>query len=297
MGHESSAGDRRFLQRVERLRAAERRELELLCRPEGWPRWAGVAARFPLLSARDHVMVLAQRPGARLLLSAQQWREVGRWPRRGEEAVRLWREQRRRSRSGGRGVWALAPLFDADQTDGEPLIMMPPPAQPAPGRAPRGMAAALGAAAAATGCEVRLRPATTGRPPQLDPSSGLITADPSGDDADHCAALLAVITGAAAAHTTVAAADREAVAAAAAAVVLAAHGQPTGTGVRPDPAWGGDHRRLCGVLTAAAGVADTITATLAMHAVGTPAAAAGDPMPPPPRPAAMTGGHTGAAHV
>ena len=53
---------------------------------------------------------------------------------------------------------------------------------------------------------------------------------------------------------------------------------------------------LRAVLATVTDLAGTITATLATHAVGTTVAVAGDPMPPPPKPAVLTG-QGSVAHV
>ncbi len=289
---DATARDQAYQAREKDLADLERRELTLLAESAGWPRWAAVAARFPLFRAGDHVMVLGQRPQAQLLLSPQQWRDVGRWPKRGEEPVRLWRSRPVRYERGPqstRMVGGWAPVYDVDQTEGEPLIMMPRPAAPTPGRAPRGMGAALGAVADVMGFAVRLRPVVSGHAPHLNPTARIITTDPAGDDASHCAALLQRITAAAAADTSVAVAHRDAVGAATAAVVWATYHQPAPSAVRPDPKWRTDHEALRAVLATVTDLAGTITATLATHAVGTAVAVAGDPMPPPPKPAVLTG--------
>ena len=279
----------------------EATELDRLAHPDGWARWAAVAAHFPLFSARNHLMVLGQRPEAQLLLSPQQWRDVGRWPQRNAEPVRLWRSRPVRDGRGPRtprmvGGWA--PVFDVDQTEGEPLILMPQPAAPAtPGRAPRGMAAALGASAAGLGFTLHLRPVATGEYPQVDEGVRIITADPAGDDVNHCTALLLRITTAAAGGTGIPVDYNDAVGAAAAAVVWATYHLPAPTAVRPDPGWGTDHQTLRTVLATATDLARKITASLAAHAVGTSVAAARDPLPPPPRPPALTSPVRSAAHV
>lgn len=278
----------------------EATELNRLTRPDGWARWAAVAARFPLFSARNHLMVLGQRPEAQLLLPPQQWRAVGRWPVRNAEPVRLWRSRPVRDGRGPRttrmvGGWA--PVFDVDQTEGEPLILMPQPAPATPGHAPRGMAAALGASAAGLGFTLQLRSVATGDRPQADDAVRTITADPASDDVNHCTALLLRITTAAAGGTGIPVECNDAVGAAAAAVVWATYHLPAPSAVRPDPGWGTDHQTLRTVLATATDLAGTITATLAAHAVGTTVAATSDPLPPPPRPPALTSPVRNVAHV
>ena len=71
-----------------------------LASAEAWPQWAAVAARFPGLSPRNHLLVLAQQPSATLLLCSSEWRDVGRWPKRGSTALRLWQTRPIKGRSG-----------------------------------------------------------------------------------------------------------------------------------------------------------------------------------------------------
>ncbi len=201
-------------------------------------------ARFPSLSARNR----ATRGGpalsqATLVRSSQAWREVGRWPKRGSTALRLWQTRPVKDEdsriTGQREV--LTPVFDVSQTDGEPVIRMPNPPPPAYGRAPRGMAAALAAAGTDLGWNVRLRAVPTGAAPVLDHPARAIAADPAETDPTHCTALLSALTTAAAADVEGSVEHRQAVAAAATAVVLATYHLPAPTAVRPAPEWRHDH--------------------------------------------------------
>ncbi len=271
----------------------EQSQLATLANEDPWPQWAAVAARFPHLSARNHLLVLAQRPQATLLLPATSWREVGRWPKRGSTAVRLWESRPvkdARNRRSTRTAEILAPVFDVTQTDGEPVVMLPEPSPPAPGRAPRGMAAALAQAAAVWDWRIESRPIPTGAAPELDRESRCITADPAGDQLTHCAALVSAITTAAAGGLVdVSDEHRAAVATAAAAVAWATYHFPAPTAVRPCPRWRSDLQALQAALDAAVGIAWHLSDTLTAHAVGTSAAVAGDAMPPPPKPPALVG--------
>ena len=279
----------RYAERAKTAARMEQAQLDALADAEAWPQWASVAARFPQLSPRNHLLVLAQQPGATLVLPSAGWRDVGRWPKRGSTALRLWES---RPIKGDRGrvtgqTDILAPVFDVTQTDGEPVAMMPTPPPPAPGRAPRGMAAALAGAAAELGWSVQLRPAPTGAAPELDDHAHVIVADPAGDDLAHCTAVLAALTIAAAAALDSPPGQRTAVATAAAAVVWATYHLPAPMAVRPCPEWRHAHQTLIAAVTAATGIAWQVTDTLAAHAVGTSVAVAGDTMPPPPQPPAL----------
>lgn len=284
--HRAAQIAQRYAERAKTAARMEAAQLDALAADQTWPQWAAVAARFPHLSPRNHLLVLAQQPGAKLLLPSTGWRDVGRWPKRGSTALRLW-QTRPVKDAGGRVTGdtdILAPVFDVTQTDGEPVVLMPTPPAPAPGRAPRGMAVALAAAATDLGYSVQLRPAPTGTAPDLDTAARTITADPGGDDLAHCQAVLAALTTAATRDLDAGPDQRSAAAAAAASVVWATHHLPASAAVRPCPEWRHDHAALMDTVTAAVAVAWQVTDTLAAHAVGTTVAESADAMPPPPKP-------------
>lgn len=275
-----------YAQRAKVADRMERAQLEALASAEAWPQWAAVAARFPGLSPRNHLLVLAQQPSATLLLCSSEWRDVGRWPKRGSTALRLWQTRPIKGEKGRVTGSAdiLAPVFDVTQTDGEPVVMMPTPAPPQPGRAPRGMAAALAAAATELGWTMRQRPVPTSDAPTLDATERIITVDAGGDQLSHCIDVTAALMTAATTDLTGSPEQRAAIAAAAASVVWASHGLPSPSAVRPLPEWRHDLPLLTDALTAAAGIAWQVSDVLAAHAVGTTVACSTDPMPPPPPP-------------
>lgn len=285
----ASAITQQYAQRAQAAARMERAQLDALAAAEAWPQWAAVAARFPGLSPRNHLMVVAQQPTATLLLSSSEWRDVGRWPKRGSTALRLWQT---RAIKGERGrvtgsADILAPVFDVTQTDGEPVVMMPTPAPPQPGRAPRGMAAALAATATELGWTMRHRPVPTGTAPTLDATERIITVDAGGDQLSHCTDVTAALMTAATTDLAGSPEQRAAIAAAAASVVWATYGLPSPSAVRPLTEWRQDRHMLTEALTAAAGIAWQVSDVLAAHAVGTTVARSTDPMPPPPAPPAL----------
>lgn len=145
---------------------------------EGWQEWLAFAARLPHYSVSNQLLLAAQAPNASLVMSAAQWRQVGRYPARGSTALRIWAprrateqraaedpsarepEQRQGARTpvardaDGRARFLLVPVFDVAQTDGEPLPQQPTPVPPPPGQAPDGMWDALVAYATEAGYAV-----------------------------------------------------------------------------------------------------------------------------------------------
>lgn len=146
-----------------------------LGRRQGWVEWLDFAARMPNYSVSNQLLLASQRPQASLVMSASQWREVGRYPARGSTALRIWAPRRNPARQaqeptgdplplttgdGGardpqaRVRFLLVPVFDVSQTDGDPLPQQPSPVQPPEGRAPAGMWDALTEYAEAQGFRV-----------------------------------------------------------------------------------------------------------------------------------------------
>lgn len=147
---------------------------------EGWRAWLEFAARLPQYSVSNQLLLAAQAPSASLVMSAAQWRQIGRYPARGSSALRIWAprskilkdqptveprdasdvEQRPEPRAAdareadSRARFLLVPVFDVSQTDGEPLPQQPTPVAPPPGQAPDGMWDALTAYASAAGYSV-----------------------------------------------------------------------------------------------------------------------------------------------
>ena len=147
---------------------------------DGWAAWLDFAARLPHYSVSNQLLLAAQAPSASLVMSAAQWRQVGRYPARGSSALRIWAPRRatahdpaptrpqepddpntrRPTRAPvardvqGRTRFLLVPVFDVAQTDGEPLPTQPTPTPPPPGHAPAGMWDALVGYAQAAGFTV-----------------------------------------------------------------------------------------------------------------------------------------------
>ena len=61
---------------------------------EGWQSWLDFAARLPHYSVSNQLLLAAQAPTASLVMSAAQWRLVGRYPARGSTALRIWAPRR-----------------------------------------------------------------------------------------------------------------------------------------------------------------------------------------------------------
>jgi hypothetical protein len=136
---------------------------------EGWQSWLDFAARLPHYSVSNQLLLAAQAPTASLVMSAAQWRQVGRYPARGSIALRIWAPRRATQHdqrvgpsrpaeesgdrptpdsnvargADGRARFLLVPVFDVAQTDGEELPVQPTPVPPPPGQAPDGMWDAL----------------------------------------------------------------------------------------------------------------------------------------------------------
>ena len=131
---------------------------------DGWRGWLDFAARMPDYSVSNQLLLAAQAPNASLVMSAAEWRKVGRYPARGSRALRIWAPSRSRilepvpNTTGTetdpdsqrdlpeprtRTRFVLVPVFDVAQTAGESLPAQPTPVVPPPGRAPAGMWDAL----------------------------------------------------------------------------------------------------------------------------------------------------------
>lgn len=52
---------------------------------DDWQRWLTVAARFPKYSFRNQLLILAQRPDARVVMGYRAWQALGHQVRRGEK--------------------------------------------------------------------------------------------------------------------------------------------------------------------------------------------------------------------
>jgi hypothetical protein len=56
---------------------------------EGWQRWLAVAAKFPRYSFRNQLLILAQRPDARVVMGYRAWQALGHQVRRGEASISI----------------------------------------------------------------------------------------------------------------------------------------------------------------------------------------------------------------
>src|SRR6187431_3190217 len=65
-----------------------------LTQRDGWRAWLDFAARLPTYSVSNQLLLAAQAPGATLVMSAAEWRQVGRYPAKGSKALRIWAPRR-----------------------------------------------------------------------------------------------------------------------------------------------------------------------------------------------------------
>lgn len=56
---------------------------------KGWQRWLSVAAKFPRYSFRNQLLILAQRPDARVVMGYRAWQALGHQVRRGEQSISI----------------------------------------------------------------------------------------------------------------------------------------------------------------------------------------------------------------
>ncbi len=95
---------------------------------ETWTTWLRVQARFHSYSFNNTIMILVQRPTASRVAGFHTWRRLGRFVRRGEQAIWILAPVTRRAKDEEsdktmRAVVAFRPVavFAEDQTDGEAL--------------------------------------------------------------------------------------------------------------------------------------------------------------------------------
>ena len=70
-----------------------------LSQRQGWVQWLELVGRLPHYSLSNQLLLAHQLPTASMVMSADQWRKVGRWPAKGSVALRIWAPRRGR---GGR---------------------------------------------------------------------------------------------------------------------------------------------------------------------------------------------------
>ncbi|MBW3643399.1 MAG: ImmA/IrrE family metallo-endopeptidase [Actinobacteria bacterium] len=130
-------GSDRLAEVHERLVAA----VEAMASAADWQRFLDVARQFHTYSANNVWLILAQRPTATRVAGFQTWRKVGRQVRRGEKGIAILAPVVTRAAAVNADDEAQRPelvrllrgfrvvhVFDVDQTDGEPLPEVDPPA-------------------------------------------------------------------------------------------------------------------------------------------------------------------------
>ena len=138
--------------------------VESLRSSDGWRAWLEFASRMPVYSLSNQLLIVAQRPAASAVAGYSAWKALGRQVRRGETGIRILAPSTRRVhregddttgpdetttvvdvREASRRIvtgFRVVSVFDAAQTDGEPL---PEPQRPSllDGHAPQGLWDAL----------------------------------------------------------------------------------------------------------------------------------------------------------
>lgn len=166
--------------REETARKALTEGVAALSQRQGWLQWLELAGRLPQYSVGNQLLLVHQLPDASAVMSADQWRQVGRWPKRGSTALRIWAPRRGRRAAAEpddrtaddkaaaaeeppekgleqqqrRVRFVLIPVFDVSQTEGSELPAQPTPVPPPEGCAPAGMWDALVDYASAAGYQV-----------------------------------------------------------------------------------------------------------------------------------------------
>jgi antirestriction protein ArdC len=165
-------------QKIEDLQAEIETGVAELVAGEGWTRWLRLAARFPRYSFRNQLLILHQRPDARVVMGYRAWQALGHQVRRGEQSISIlapctYRAKAKTSelepdstadnshdqqeeageRGSGRRVlrgFRIAHVFDIGQTDGD--AVQPPERPPLlDGEAPAGLWDSLAGQIAAAG--------------------------------------------------------------------------------------------------------------------------------------------------
>lgn len=171
-------------EKVERALSMLEEGVERITSGEEFARYLRFSARFHRYSARNCLLILAQRPGASRVAGYNRWREMGHQVRRGEEAIRILAPVSRTVEDEGTGEkvraligFRVVSVFDVSQTDGEPLPEAPRPEDLAPDD-PAGVASrvygGLSLLCDARGLAVELRDLPTGHYGSYDPKGGRI---------------------------------------------------------------------------------------------------------------------------
>ena len=121
-------------QKVNRVLSILEEGVERITSGEEFARYLRLSARFHGYSARNCLLILAQRPGASRVAGYRRWQEMGRQVGRGEEGIRILAPVSRTVEDEGTGEkvralvgFKVASVFDVSQTDGEPLPEAPRP--------------------------------------------------------------------------------------------------------------------------------------------------------------------------
>ena len=170
-------------QKIEDVQAEIETGVAKLVAGEGWQRWLRVAAQFPRSSFRNQLLILAQRPDARVVMGYRAWQALGHQVRRGEQSISIFapctyqttgkggdpddaadagtdRGEDGRPRRALRG-FRIAHVFDIGQTDGDSVQLPGRPALLA-GDAPAGLWDALAHQVTAAGFELLRAPIANG---------------------------------------------------------------------------------------------------------------------------------------
>lgn len=121
-------------EKVQRALSMLEEGVERITSGEEFERYLRFSARFHRYSARNCLLILAQRPDASRVAGYRRWQEVGRHVRRGEEGIEILAPVSRLVEDEGTGEKARAlvgfkvvRVFDVSQTDGEPWHEAPRP--------------------------------------------------------------------------------------------------------------------------------------------------------------------------
>jgi len=198
--------------RIEALQAEIEAGVAELVAGEGWQRWLAVAARFPKYSFRNQLLILAQRPDARLVMGYRAWQALGHQVRRGERSIDIlapctYKAKQKakpdgdddtRGEADGAGAaddaeaeggprralrgFRVAHVFDIAQTDGDTVR---PPERPAllAGEAPDGLWDVLAAQVEGAGFTLRRAEIASGANGVTDFAARTVTVVPHLSDA------------------------------------------------------------------------------------------------------------------
>jgi hypothetical protein len=75
--------------KLEQLQAQIETGVAQLVGGQDWQRWLAVAARFPKYSFRNQLLILSQRPDARVAMGYRAWQALGHQVRRGEQSISI----------------------------------------------------------------------------------------------------------------------------------------------------------------------------------------------------------------